>query len=548
MRLWGIGLLALLLVGVLIALGQAGLFDGLTGRSHELVPQFSDYEAGSVKYYNQGKRNVFVAQAHPDAPQILSGLPSYLSKTYHLPVDSRPVSGMFKVFFRVDTAKGTEGALRVTINGVKRADVTLEVGRREQEVQIELTHSELSARLLDVRIALVGRGPLDECTPNEAIAAAATILPRSGLELKLDKPVESARDKLVLWGSLIPVKWEGNAVPPNLETVIASARLLERGQDVFFGSEGLTQGELRELLQATRDPALASLQRLRAIPKAYPISLLSDTANVGVRSFDRETAWRFTYDIAELPGGELPTALDLRMVMGPVEGTRTRMLVTLNDHFVTARAVTGENDRQRRGEIHINQSIKLAPELHKSRNQLAVILTSYSESEQRCGPQRLIAAEMLAPTVLLGGGHMQFPIAALRAALVADQPVRFSAPALTAPDARAATILLSQLHPNGMRFDVRGQRASIEVVTGDLPAGVARLKPPGRDDMRWIVSAPVDRRESVVAEPLTAAAEGLRDNVALIVTVAKPVPQAKPAAPAGTKPDKSASKSRSATR
>ena len=524
MRLWGIGLLALVLVGVLMAIGQTGLFAGLTDRDRLAPPYFEDYEAGSIKFISDGGRSVFVAQAHPDTPLILSGLPSYFSKTFRMPVDSRPRSGSYKIYFRVDVAKGAQGALRVTINGIKRGDVLLGEGRNQQQAEIELTPSELAAHQLEIKLALVGRGPLAECTPAEAMAAVVTVLPQSGLHLQLDRPISSLRDKLALWGSLLPVAWKGRDEPADIDTLITAARLLERNQDVYFGEKGLDNKALTDFLKIASAPGFAPDLRVRTGPLTYPIPLVSDVANGGVRRFDRETTWRYSYDVADLPNGELPATLDLRMVLGPLAGTRSTMVVTLNNSLVFTRALSGGRDvddtgRQVRNDFHLNQSIQLPAELHKVRNDLEIALTSYNESDMRCGAQRLIAAEMLPTSVLQGGSRIILPIMQLRAALAAAQPVKLASDPLSAPDARAATMLLWQLQPSRLRFADSNTRATIQVFSGDVAAKIARLKP---GPARWIVSAPQDTRDEVIAQPLGPNAAGLKDNVVLVVTFVRP--------------------------
>ncbi len=528
MRLWGIGLLALLLVGVLMAIGQTGLFAGLTNRDRLGPPYFDDYETGSIKYTSDAGRSVFVAQTHPDTPLILSGLPSYVSKAFRLPVDARPRSGVYNVFFRVDAAKGAQGALRITINGIKRADVLLGEGRNQQQAEVQLTPSELAAKQLDVKLALIGRGPLAECTPAEAMSAVVTILPQSGLSLRLDRPVASLRDKLALWGSLIPVDWDDQDDPADTAAMIAAARLVEKGQMTYFGEKGLSAKELGDMLKVASQPDFASDLRIRRGLLTYPIPLVSDIANGGARRFDRETTWRYSYNIADLPGGALPSTLDLHMVMGPLAGTRTTMVVMVNDRLVWTRALTRAGDKtagdkdeagKPASQFHVNQSIQLPADLHKARNDLEITLTSYSETDMRCGAMRLIAAEMLPNTVLQAGPRTILPAMQLRAALQAAQPVRLASEPLTAPDAQAASLLLSNLAPSRLRFDDKAPRATVQVFAGDVAAKVARLRP---GPARWIVSAPVDKRDEVSAEPLTPTSRGLSDNVVLIVTFAQP--------------------------
>lgn len=521
MRLWGIGLLALVLVGILIVIGRTGLFDGLTDRDRMALPYFHDFERGSSDFIDIKGRSVFVAQVHPDAPLILSGLPSYASKTFRLPIDSRPVSGTYEIAFRVDAARGAQGALRITINGIKRADVILAEGRSEQKARVELTPSELASRELEVKLALIGRGPLQECTPNEAMSAVVTIEAPSGLHVTLDKPLSTTRDRLALWGSLVPVDWDGVDKPADLPRLIAAARLVDKGYSVYFGDNGLSGDDLADLLRQAPD------NRGRRGPLAYPVPLLSDVANAGTRRFDRETTWRYSYAAADLPNRELPKTLDLRMIMGPIEDTRTTLLVTLNGRLLATRHLSEEDDR-------LNQSIALPPEIQMARNDLEVTLTSYDHDDMRCGAMRLIAAEMLPATVLQGGGpRLELPILQLRAALQANPPIALASSPLTAPDAQTAARILAELAPNRLRFEDRNARSTIHVLSGDVAGQAAKLRPKGRS---WILHYPEDRRQDLVVEPLSPQAQGLSARVALLVDLPPASTPAPAPAPLATTP------------
>ena len=68
MRLWVLALLALLFVGLLVAIEQSGLFDSVLGREGRAnrgsMPVFEDYERGSLQFVDDEGRDVFVRSAH----------------------------------------------------------------------------------------------------------------------------------------------------------------------------------------------------------------------------------------------------------------------------------------------------------------------------------------------------------------------------------------------------------------------------------------------------------------------------------------------------
>lgn len=520
MRLWVICLQALLFIGLLIAIGQSGLFDTIMGRNVRLGdPLFEDYQRGSIPFIDVDGRDVFVAQSHPDNPLILSGFPAYASKLFRLPTDSRPLSGTYNIAFATDAVPDAEGALRISINGVKRADVVLNQGRFKRRAKIELTPAELASGQLEVKLALVGRGPMAECTPNEALAAVVTILPESGLHLKLDKAPSTTRDRLALWGDLIPVKWDEDDKVADLATLLAAARLSEKGYGIYFGESGYAAQALTDIDKG------AAIRPDRTQALRYPVSLVSAIENGGARRFDRETTWRYRYDVGQLPNGELPSALDLRLLLGPIAETRTALFVTLNDHLLFTRTLTDEDQR-------FSHSIALPTADHLDRNQLEITLTAHEREEMRCGARRLIAAEMLPETILRGGGERLVPaIVQLRGLLAANRPVALKAGALTAPQGQATAQLLGQMRPSALAFGTQKPGTTIEVLTGDIAAALARVRPAGR---QWLVHFPDDRREGVMVEPFARGASAAGAAVALLVTVHRPVPVPLPATPATT--------------
>jgi len=342
-----------------------------------------------------------------------------------------------------------------------------------------------------------------ECTPNEAIAAVVTISPQSGLRLTLNQPPSTIRDRLALWGDLVPVRWN-SAATPDVSTLINAARLVEKGYATYFSNRGFSGQELATI--ETGAPARAAIfPTLR-----YPIRLTSAADNAGARRFDRETTWRFRYDIAQLPNGELPSALDLRLFLGPIADTRTNLFVRLNDHLLVARALSDADER-------FNNSIRLPPADHLDQNLLEVTLTATERDELRCGSRRLIEAEMLPDTVLAGGGpRVVTPLAELRQQMAANPRASLEVEALTAPQAQVAASLLGQLRPRSIAFANAGAAASIKVLSGDIAGELANVRPNGR---QWVAFFPTDERDQARVVPWSRGISPGTATVALLVTL-----------------------------
>jgi hypothetical protein len=265
---------------------------------------------------------------------------------------------------------------------------------------------------------------------------------------------------------------------------------------------------------------------------SYPIPLVSQVENAGARRFDRETTWRFRYNASQLPGGELPSAVDLRMMLGPVAGTRTSLFVTLNDHLLLTRAL-GDTDER------FANSLALPAADHLDRNELEITLTSRLADETRCGAMRLIAAELLPDSVLRGGGERLVTEAArLRAALGPQATVDFKAGQLSAPQAHSVALLLAGLRPNALKFGGAQPAATVQAITGDLEAAIRRVSPTGQ---QWLMYFPTDEREGASVVPFSPRAALGDTDVALLVTinrpaVVQPAPAPSPTASATVRP------------
>ncbi|MEW4467670.1 hypothetical protein AB1K62_07555 [Parasphingorhabdus sp. JC815] len=464
MRLIGLGLLTFLLAGFLIFLGQSGAFSTALNRAQGGGQQkFSDPHRVTVETLGISGKKVFAAAHNMKGPLILSGLPSYSGQRFHLPTDARPVSGRYDLSFSSRIAEGLEGVLRVTINGTKRADILLSDedypgADRKRKVSVELMSSELASGVLDIGLSLQGRGPIAKCTPDDAIAAVVEIDAESGLRLTLSKPVETAKDKLALWGGHVPLVWRpGQSVTEKTLSVIYAARLAQKGYSPYFTQKGITGDQLAKLVDE------ATLYTDLTIPEAYPVPLTGDSANRGARKFDRQTTWRYRYASDSLPENLLPSVLDMRMALGPIEGdSQYNLLVTLNEHMLFAERVSPQAER-------FSQSIELPAGLQRSLNNLEITLVDAYRDELRCGSTSQSIAELLPETVLRSGSHsVNDGLSELKALLLSSGDISFSASTTTTVDANAATGLLAALAPQRLTFINKNGPVSMRLVTGDI--------------------------------------------------------------------------------
>jgi len=503
MRLAGLGVLALFLVGILIFLGQSGAFDGARGQSRGAeTARFDDANETVLANLDIEGSAVFGAPLVQDTPLILSGLPAYAGMQFRLPIDARPTSGDFDLFFTSLVAEDVEGVLRVSVNGVKRADYLLNEGEQTDRVQVQLTPTELASGVLNVGLSLQGRGPIAECTGDDAIAAVVTVNGASGLRLNVTGTPQSTRDRLALWGDRTPVVLDGSDDGSALHQ---AAILSEKGYSPVIAADGVSLDALRSLAsEASRRDAFA-------VPASYPIALSSDRVNEGLRKFTRRVNWRYVYDAADLPGERLPSALDLRLQIGPVTNQLQRdVVVTLNDSLLFSRRVADGTEK-------LNQSIAIPAQVQSRTNTLDISVSAYDAQDLRCGDIAQSVAQLLPETVLRGGDALlEGELAALRAALSEAGSLSVDAQNLSSPDAAATIALLSALAPSQWEVSAGTKRARIRPV----PNGAAATRLDRETGMtHWIVHTATSGGDTVVAQRLPAGDLESIDGVALVVSV-----------------------------
>lgn len=508
MRLAGLGALALVLVGILIYLGQSGAFDGQWQRGGGAsTARFDDSDQAILAEFDVEGSSVFAAPVTQDAPLILSGLPSYAGLEFRLPVDARSTSGDLDLAFTSLVADDVEGVLRVSINGVKRADYLLNEGEQTDALQIQLTPAELASGVVSVGVSLQGRGAIAECTSDDAIAAVVNIAGTSGLRLNLSGAPESARDRLALWGDRIPVSWSSELSAGDASSAVRGAAILHsKGYRPLFTSDGVT---LEELLSFAGE---ADRRTSFSVPASYPIALVSDPTNEGLRKFTHRTNWRYAYDAGDLPEGRLPSALDLRMQVGPATSRLDRdVTVTLNNRLLFSRRIGSDVDR-------VNQSIAIPAAMQSTSNALEISVSAYDTDDLRCGDIAQSVAELLPETVLRAGdtgaaGELE----TLRGLLTRSGSVALTADGLSAPDAKAAAFLLSALGPDTWEASADSQSASMRVMSNGAAANNTQIAQ-GRTG--WIVYLDDRRHGRIVAQRLNQAPLADIPGIALMVSVA----------------------------
>ncbi|MDX8355311.1 hypothetical protein SLH47_23330 [Cognatiyoonia sp. IB215182] len=391
-------------------------------------------------------------------PIILAGLPAYQSVVFTMPLDARPTSGYLQINATSQVLDGVEGALRVSIDNVKRGEVLLLPGKAARSLQIPLSPTDFARDELVVSISLQGEGPDSQCSRDEGLEAIVEIETTSAIFVTLDRPLETARDRVNAWGRIVRVAW-----PHWLDNqervrrlVLATEFKQHDVETVVLGgpsTDALTTVQLRAVLPMFTEQAD---QR----PVSWPRPLAQKGANAGLRRFHRETSWRYRYDLYREDGLMLPSGLDLDMAFGrQLPGTHWSLTVTLNNRLLHHEILDGS-------QASYAALIPLPADMQTASNTIEIVASTTHGSSGRCDRGPALMAEMLPTTRLLAGdASYSDPLIEVRQALSEIGVLGLGVSGvLGAADANAASSLLAQLVPTSATLKPDTTRAKIVVV------------------------------------------------------------------------------------
>lgn len=514
MRIAGLAVLALALIGTLILLGRNGTFDGAWDRATgDDTHRVQSDESIALASFDLNGTSVFGASTSHGSPIILSGFPSYGSLQFNLPVDARPVSGSLDLDFTSLVAADVEGVLRVSINGERRTDFLLQQGENTRSLQLWLTPEDLTAGVLSVGLSLHGRGPIAECSVDDAIAAVVNVDGNSGLNLKLANNAASTRDRLSLWGDRFPVSWPAGTNGDFGANTLKQAALLEaKGyKPVFIPAGGQTQD--LSILSSEATP------RREAQPiSAYPIAWISDPANRGLKKFSRKVSWRYAYNVADLPGENLPGALDLRMKIGPTRSELVRdVTVSVNDNLLLSRRLDSDLDQ-------FNQSIAIPAAAQRKDNVVEITVSANDPDAKACGGIAQSVAQLLPETVLRSSNaRITGPLHDVQDLMIEAGTISIDAKDLTAVEASTASHLIASLKPNAWEVSSTSTRARITVVSPRTALEQSQLP---NDRAHWLIYSDNSTAGQVIAQPIGNEPISQLSGVALLVSIGEGAPEA----------------------
>ena len=484
MRMIGIGLLAFLIVGAALAVTN---FDALSRgvRAVENVihgPQLVFEQELSSPPVSKDQMSVFYRN-HTTNSLILSGFPAYQGATFLMPIDARPTSGYLQIDATFQVLTGVEGAMRISINNTRRAEVLLHPGEAARSLQIVLTQEDLAGERLVVSFSLLGQGLAPACGQDGAVNAIVEIEATSGVFLELESPARSVRDRIIGWGNAIYIKWPNAGTGAKRSEILAQAAMLQRvGYAIRFegaeAQQALQAAELKNLLEA----ASANLNHRPTQHLNWPQEVSEKGANAGARRFQHSTSWRIRYDLSRYEGFQMPGALDLNVMLGPLpKDAHWTLSVTLNARLIDLQTLKGSM------RDHVFR-VTLPKEHQDVQNLIEVTATSSYDPEGLCSDGPDLIAEMRSESRLLPSGEsLQNGIHVLQARLQEHEAYDLDVSRkLSEADAQSAAILLAAAIPGGLRPTTVETTVSVKVLSREA---TSRLTEPSLLDgsETWLV-------------------------------------------------------------
>lgn len=351
------------------------------------------------------------------APQekwrAMTGFPSYASLSFPLPKHTAIASGQFILEFKVQLPKSGGGALRVVVNGEKRAEVLFDPDREKYRIIVALTQRELAAATIEVALSADGYATGGECPDDRARSAIIEINPKTRVELDLKEPLTHLSDIALLAGTPIGI------APPAENNHLAQERafalaltLHQRGKDVVFAAP-TNQNVLTLRVdpkvktprynERTNQIVLAGPRHIDEVFSSRPSKQLGPVQKVSVdtlgaqvytRQFRHEIKWRIDFDLKDMPDGKAPSEFNLelfRSVTG--ENASSILTMSLNGELLYSGGFKEQKNP-------IKSAHKLPGEAIELRNTLEISLNANEDRIGICNPGRDAFAQLLKSSAL----------------------------------------------------------------------------------------------------------------------------------------------------
>lgn len=367
---------------------------------------------------SQGATRLWVERPRRDVWMGIAGFPDQYALRFPVPSGIAYTGGTLELGLESQLAADGDGRLTISVNGVRRGEVVLGTGLETHDVEIELGADELSGRTLDIVLAGTGTTNSGQVCPTNAenSGSAVTLLPSSGLALYTDDPVDAPNIRLAMLPEPIRLSL-GETTDAQAASIWAAQILSRAGVETRFSS-----GELADIVLAAEGgsalgidtqgrvalagrPGIDAMLSARAAlapspaPHGWPVTASELGAETLVRNFRGSRRWTLSYRLADLEGGRMPTALDLRLMASTLaDGNDWVVRVSLNGNLLHTQRFDGASET-------LSMDVPLPTAIQGLRNDITIELidTSPNDSICRTGPDA--QAQLLPATALSADGR-----------------------------------------------------------------------------------------------------------------------------------------------
>ncbi len=506
MRMIGIGLMGFLLAGVALLLSTMNILEKGQRYVSELTYGPQLVFENRTALLAADTHTAVVYRSSPNQPVILSGLPAYQGVAFNMPMDARPTSGYLQIDATLQILEGVEGVLRISIDNTRRGEMLLRPGEVGRSLQIPLSPTDFARDQLVVSFSLQGEGPGLQCSSDKGFEAVVEIETTSAVFLTLDRPLETARDRVNAWGQMVRVAWPSwLKSEERARRLVLATQFRQRNVETVMvdahSADALTTDGLRAALlyhpAAERD----------AGPSAWARGMADSGVNAGMRRFHRETIWRERYDLRQGDALRVPEALDLNLVLGGHIGQPPWSLtVTLNGRLIHHQTIEAV-------QTQLELRVDMPEDMQTAVNVIEVTLGANNHAEGVCNEGPELIAEMLPATQLVAGdSSYSDTLTELRLALTNIGTLHVGMLSnLTAADAQTASMILAGLLPAEVALRPSSTSAQAIVVS---PQDEAFTLP--SSEPTWLVTLDASSQELIV-QPLDGGSQPPRTGIAVFV-------------------------------
>lgn len=350
----------------------------------------------------------------------LSGFPDEIAVRFPVPYVGGYNSGALELHFDSQLAQGGDGLLTISVNDDRRAQIVLDTGHNTYDVNIPLTLSDMLADTVVLQLSARGTTNSGQiCSVDAANSGSAiSLLPASAMVLSAMREINDPQTSLMALPDPL-LLYLGTTEVAQVLAIGAAQRLARDGVPFTLVEDAALPGRIivtdngGEPVQIdTMGNVIlngeAGLQRAIAFRRAdavapqtiadWPVGVAKLTADTVAQNFRGTTRWTIAYDIADLPGGLMPTQLELAL--------RTSLLaddldwivrVSLNGNMVQTARLPGNV-------ADIRIPIDLPIDLQGLSNALVVELIDTSPNQNICGAAPAAQAQLLAESSLSAPG------------------------------------------------------------------------------------------------------------------------------------------------